>query len=70
MEEKQVFKMNQVNFINVPVFDEISVKNFIDMIKEDKVARDYFPDEYFEKKTPDRQYMMNIINTLYPYYIE
>ena len=54
MEEKQVFKMSQVNFINVPVFDEISVKNFVDMIKEDNVAREYFPDEYFEKKTPDR----------------
>ena len=35
MEEKNVFKMSAVAFINVPVYDEISVKNIIEMVKED-----------------------------------
>ena len=70
MEEKNVFKMSAVAFINVPVYDEISAKNIVEMAKGDKIASSYLPDEYFENKTPDRAYLMNIINTLYPDYME
>ena len=40
------------------------------MIRNDKIASTYVPDEYFENKTPDRAYLMNIVNTLYPEYME
>ena len=40
------------------------------MIRNDKIASTYVPDEYFENKTPDRAYLMNIVNTLYPDYME
>ena len=62
--------MTSVSFINVPVYDEISVKSIIEMVKDDKIARSFLPDEYFENKTPDRAYLMNIVNTLYPDYME
>ena len=45
MEEKNVFKMSAVAFINVPVYDEISVKNIIEMVKEDQLASSYLPDQ-------------------------
>ena len=54
MEEKKALKLNHVSFINVPVFDEVSVKNLIEMVRNDKLVCSYLPDEYLEKKTPDR----------------
>ena len=70
MEDKKALKLNHVSFINVPVFDEVSVKNLIDMVKNDKLVCSYLPDEYLENKTPDRQFLLNIINSIYPDYLE
>ena len=70
MEEKKALKLNHVSFINVPVFDEVSVKNLMNMVHNDQLACSYLPDEYLEKKTPDRQFLLNIINSLYPEYLD
>ena len=70
MEEKRALKLNHVSFINVPVFDEVSVKNLIEMVRNDQLVCSYLPDEYLMKKTPDRQFLLNIINSLYPDYLE
>ena len=52
------------------MLDEISVKNMMEMVKDDKLVCSYLPDEYLQNKTPDRQFLMNIINSLYPEYLE
>ena len=69
-EDKKAFKLSFVSFINVPVLDEISVKNIMEMVKNDELVCSYLPDEYLQNKTPDRQFLMNIVNSLYPQYLE
>ena len=65
-EDKKAFKLSLVSFVNLPVLDELSVKNMMDMVRSDPIICEYLPDEYLGKKTPDRAFLMNIINTLYP----
>ena len=36
------------------------------MVDKDDDLRNYFPDEYFGKKKPDRTFYFNITNTIYP----
>ena len=69
-EDKKAFKLSFVSFINVPVLDEISVKNIMEMVRNDEVVCSYLPDEYLQNKTPDRQFLMNIVNSIYPQYLE
>ena len=54
MDEKKALKLSHVSWINVPVFDEVSVKNLVEMIRNDKLICSYLPDEYLQNKTPDR----------------
>ena len=39
------------------------------MVKKDEVMKQYLPDEYFKKLTPDRQFFFNTINTVYEGFI-
>ena len=52
--EKKLLKMSKLKPVNVPKFDEISVKKIWPMIKEDPDVLIYFPDEYPQGKEPDR----------------
>ena len=42
----------------------------MEMVRDDDLIRLYLPDEYLEKKVPDRQFLLNVINSLYPDYLE
>ena len=57
--------MTDVNHIIVPKIDELGIKNMLDMVKNDDNLKQYLPDEYFKKLTPDRQFFYNTINTVY-----
>ena len=35
------------------------------MIRDDDLIKTYFPDEFFAKKTPEREFFFNVINTVY-----
>ena len=37
----------------------------LEMIKDDVKLKQYLPDEYFKKLTPDRGFFFNTINTMY-----
>lgn len=63
--EKHLFRLCEVNWITVPIYEELSVTKVLDMIKDDDHIKSFFPDDFFTKKRPEREYFYNIINTVY-----
>ena len=67
--KKQLMKKADVRFIEVPHYEEISVKALYPELKKDGDFLSYFPDKYPMGKSPPREYFFNILNTLYPDYL-
>ena len=67
-EEKSLLKLNDVRWINVPRFDELSVENLEKQFKSDAQLQRYLPDKLPKGRMPDRTYYFNVMNTLYPEY--
>ena len=40
------------------------------MIKNDMEMKQYLPDEYYKKLTPDRTFFFNTVNTFYPGFLQ
>ena len=68
--EKKLLKKNEVKFIEVKRFDELSVKHLWGDLSKDKAINIYFPDKYPQGKGPNRKYMFDLLNTIYPEYLE
>ena len=68
--KKQLFKKAEIKDINVPHYDELSVKALYPQFKKDPIFMSYFPDKYPAGKAPPRDYFFNVLNTLYPDYLE
>ena len=62
-------KKNEVTYIHVPNFDELSAKRLWPDLKEDKKFNIYFNDKYAQEKAPCREYFFNILNSVYPEYV-
>ena len=56
--------------IQVPHYDELSVKSMYPEFKKDEVFMSYFPDKYPAGKGPPREYFFNVLNTLRPDYLK
>ena len=69
-DEKKILKKSQVNFVHVPGWDELSVKNLWKDLKNDSTFNVYFSDKYPEEKVPNRKYFFDILNTIYPEYLK
>jgi len=67
--KKRLLKKNQVNFIHVPYFDELSVKNLWEDVKDDEEIQYYFQDKFPNEKGPNRKYFFDILNTIHPIYL-
>ena len=67
--EKQLKKKNEVDYIHVPAYDELSVKNLYPQFAKDAEFMAYFPDAYPKGKGPPRDYFFNVLNTLHPDYL-
>ena len=64
-EKKILMKKKNVLYIEVPKFDELSVKNMYEkLIKLDNMHK-YFPDTYPKGRQCDRDYLFNVANTLH-----
>ena len=63
-------KKAEVQKISVPHYDELSVKNLWPQFSKDAEFTKYFPDKYPVGKGPPRQYFFDILNTLYPDYLQ
>jgi hypothetical protein len=61
-----LFKIGDINYILVPIYEELSVKKILDMVKHESEIISYLPDELLTKKIPEREYFFNILNTVYP----
>ena len=69
-EEKDLLELKQVKWINVPLFDELSVINIWPMTKGNEKITKYFPTKMPKGRVPDREYFFNILNTFQPKYVE
>ena len=65
-EEKQLIKKKNVYFIDVPKFDELSVKNLYDELLALDNMKKYFPSTYPKGRQCDRDYLFNVANTIQP----
>ena len=63
-------KKGQVQYIQVPHYDELSVLNIRPEFKKDMTFASFFPSKWAKDKGPPRQYFFNILNTLYPEYLQ
>ena len=63
-------KKKHVDFIHVPHWDELSVKKLWKDMQTDAQFKLYFQDEYTKDKGPCREYFFNILNTIYPDYLQ
>ena len=68
--EKQLLKKAQVAFIQVPHYDELSVKRLYPQLHKDPKFLSYFPDKYPKDKGPPRTYFFNVLNTIYPDFLQ
>ena len=69
-EDKELLELKEVRWINVPLFDELSVIKIWPMTKEDTQFMKYFPQKLPKGRVPDREYFFNILNMLYPLYVQ
>ena len=53
-EDKDLLELKEVRWINVPLFDELSVIKIWPMTKENKQLMKYFPTKMAKNRVPDR----------------
>ena len=68
--EKKCFKNNQVNRVTLPFYDELCMDNLIEQVKDDEEVKQYLNDKFATKKRPSRQFLIDIIGTVYPGYFK
>lgn len=69
-EDKDLLELKTVRWINIPLFDELSVVSIWPMVKENKQIMRYFPSKLPKGRVPDREYFFNILNTFQPLYVD
>ena len=68
--QKQLLKKQEVSYITVPHYDELSVKALWPELKKDGEFMQFFPAEYPKGRGPPREYFYNVLNTLKPEYLQ
>jgi len=63
--KKQLLKLPDVRQIQVPKYDELSVKNLYGKLIELPGMAKYFPSSYPKGRQIDREYMFDVANTLH-----
>ena len=64
-EKKYLIKKKNVLYIDVPKYDELSVKNLYDKLVALDGMDKYFPTKYPKGRQCDRDYLFNVANTLH-----
>ena len=54
----------------MPGWDELAVKHLWPHLKKDDKFGIYFQDKYADEKGPCRKYFFDILNTIYPDYLQ
>ena len=63
-DEKQLLRLSDVKYVNVPHYDELSVKKFWPILQEDKTFMAYMPKPSLTQRIPERDYFWNVANTV------
>ena len=63
-------KKDDMRYITVPCYDELSVRSLWPQLKKDKAFAQYFPSAFPKDKGPPRTYFFDILNTLQPDYLK
>lgn len=61
---KRLLELNEVKYVNVPLYDELSVGNLWPQLQEFPEFQSFFPSKFPKGRLPDRTYMFNILNTV------
>ena len=69
-EEKKLLRLSDVKLISCPRYNELSVRALWPYFKHDELVMKYMPDKLPEGRLPDRSYLHNVINTIWPNYFE
>ena len=68
--KKKLLKKQSVNYISVSAYQELSVVRLWPDMKDDPGLAPFFQDEYAGGKGPAREYFFNIVNTVYPDWLQ
>ena len=63
---KKLLLIDEVRVITVPRYDELSVKNLSEKLKNDEILMAYMPTNLAKSRTLDRTYFHNVLNTVRP----
>ena len=63
-DEKKLLMLKDVKYVNIPKYDELSVRRFWPILREDETFMKYMPDQTHEHKIPEREYFWNVANTV------
>ena len=63
-DEKKLLPLAKVKQVNVPFYDELSVKKFYPIMCGDDNFMQYMPDATPENRLPERTFFWNVANTL------
>ena len=66
---KELLPLNQVKRVNMPNYDELSVKQLWPQVQENGEFMLYFPRKFPKGHLPDRAYFFNIMNTMMEGYV-
>ena len=70
VEEKELIPIGNINFVNVPMYDELSVKRLWPEMRGSPDFMRFFPDKLPKGRLPDRDYFFNIMNTVNTEYMQ
>ena len=68
-DEKKLFSLIEVKPVKIPCYDELSVKRYWRILREDSKFMKYMPDFPSEDRIPDREFFWNIAHTIYEKYV-
>ncbi len=69
-EAKKLLELRAVRHVNMPRYDELSVKKFWPLMQEDAAFMQYMPDPTPDGRLPEREYFWNVLNTLQTEYVQ
>ena len=64
--KKRFIRLENVKFVQVPKYDEISVKALYDKLLALPDMASFFPNKYAKGRQCDRAYLFNVANTFHP----
>ena len=64
--DKACFKNDEINRVALPFCSELCMDNLIEQVKDDPEIKRYMHDKFASKKKPSRQFLLDIIGTIYP----